>query len=528
MNSSQLQSTLNSTGKQIHDSETNLTFSRINVYSALISIDSEPPVVNLTSPANNSAYSGRNQTFECNATDLKLKKVTLDIWNSTVLYYNSSADITGQNYSAQFNVSSIPSNSYNWNCMFEDENNNIGYSIQNSSFSILPGIIYLSPSNNTYTNQNRTLSCNSTFFWTNQTLSNVTFNLFNSSALIYNKTNSISGTSNLTNFIYNFTSQEGYTWGCFFYTNESTRIDSDNYTLTYDITSPKVNITSPANGTSKSGGTQTMTFSYNATDNIAMQNCSLQVDGNKVSNSTITQKQNQFNYSLSPGNYNWEISCTDKAGNFNASATRRITIESVQITSSSSGGGSTGGSGGYTPPKESPTGTKAIKTSEGYNLVLSDNTGYFFALSNSEKHLLQVDNTTENSAYITVRSSPVTFLLNVGQSINLNLSSPAYYDTNVRLNSIKNSLANITIKEINESNRLFHISNQSSVNGTGQSPKLLTKRYAEILVAVAILILVAILYLLERKRLSKIVEIPPGKEKKKSKDASENKNSKKK
>jgi serine protease AprX len=66
-----LQNTLNSTGIGIYDSASGLNFSRIQVYSALISLDNSLPIVNLSSPSNATTTLERNITFDCNATDAR-------------------------------------------------------------------------------------------------------------------------------------------------------------------------------------------------------------------------------------------------------------------------------------------------------------------------------------------------------------------------------------------------------------------------------------------------------------------------
>src|SRR3989338_927578 len=68
----QIENSLNSSGKRISDSESGLTFSRINIYNTIISLDIDAPNVSLTSPDNGTNSINVNQKFRCNATDLAL------------------------------------------------------------------------------------------------------------------------------------------------------------------------------------------------------------------------------------------------------------------------------------------------------------------------------------------------------------------------------------------------------------------------------------------------------------------------
>src|SRR3989344_1855593 len=65
---SQIQFSLNKTGKIIYDSSTGLNFSRVDIYSAMLDLDISTP--NVTLILQNSATTNQNVTFNCNATDL--------------------------------------------------------------------------------------------------------------------------------------------------------------------------------------------------------------------------------------------------------------------------------------------------------------------------------------------------------------------------------------------------------------------------------------------------------------------------
>jgi len=458
----EINSVLNSSGKTIYDSRNGYNFSRIDVYSALNSIDIESPNVTLVSPTNNLASTNQTQNFTCNSTDLFLNNVTLKLWNSTELYYNETKNVSGQSNSSEFNLTPLPFEDYSWNCFSSDMKGNVGSNSQNYSLTISEYILALFPSNNTYTNSNKTFTCNSSYN-SNEQLSNITFSFYNSTNdLVYNLTENISGSSNSTNFNRNFTYEGNYTWDCSFYTNASTKVDSGNYTLYYDLTSPNLTLTSPENSTSLTG-TQTIEFDYNVTDNLGINNCSFILNNLTVeTNSTLTSEENSFSRSISPGIYNWSINCTDNAGNFNQSETRFLTVNSPPVVSSGGGGG--GSSSSSVKPVVNPQ-----DIIQGYPILIKEHYSQNFKLSNSDSHMVFVNKIINDTAEITIRSEPITFVLKVNESKDLNLTSPDYYDLNVRLNNINNGIINLTIKEVHISKRVFHLFNET--NSTTDSPE---------------------------------------------------------
>lgn len=69
---------------------------------------------------------------------------------------------------------------------------------------------------------------------------------------------------------------------------------------------------------------------------------------------------------------------------------------------------------------------------------------------NNEKHYVGVISLNSNSAIIQVMSNPQNISLNVSDEKKVDVNNDYYYDLSVRLNSIYNNKANITITKINE------------------------------------------------------------------------------
>ncbi|MBS3074850.1 S8 family serine peptidase [Candidatus Pacearchaeota archaeon] len=460
---------LNSTGKWINDTSGNgLNYSRVNVYSALISNDSSAPSVNLITPTNGTTQFNTSVNLRCNANDVLLSNLSLYVWNSTNNVVNITNHTTiGINADEQF-ILNLSYGDYKWNCLAYDSKSKSSFAVSNLSLTISGlRVNLIFPSNNIYTNQNRTFNC-SAETESSKALSNITFNVWNSSMnLIFNSTKNISGISNSTLFYYNFTNETSYYWNCRISDNNSDSVFGEsNFTIVYDITKPDIGIISPADSSSYSSNSQSIDFNYNVSDNYNIANCSLIVNNvasltnSSINNLSLTQI---FTQSFSPGNYNWSINCTDFSGNSENSTNRSFSIITppAQVVTASGGGG-----GGGSPSTLYKTYNPNIsETSVGYTKELSKNDKIQFSFfdSNSIKHTLTINEIKADSVNITIKSNPLNFLLGIGQSIKLNLSSADYYDLYIKLDLIENNKAKITIQTIQE--QIPKIKQQPEISG---------------------------------------------------------------
>ncbi len=321
----QIEAVLNNTGKRITDSNTGINYSRINIYSAIISLDVTAPNITLTSPANATSSLNVNQTFRCNATDLSLRNVTLFVWNSSSSIINQSVrTISGSNNAAEFNATNLTRGTHQWNCLFSDENNNAAFAASNRTITVADLTTTLAaPASGLIISSNQTLSCNAT---TTATLSNSTLYVWNSTGALINTTvQNISGTVNTTNFSYNFLSEEVHSWNCLFVTITSLeQFANTNFTVTYDVTRPRVNITTPANNSWQNKGNLNVTLNENgsclASFTGGVTNITLSSNDNRIFNAT--------NITLTHGtSYNASYYCNDSAGNFNRSTVQSFTAD---------------------------------------------------------------------------------------------------------------------------------------------------------------------------------------------------------
>ena len=314
----QIEITLNSTGKIIN-APNGLNFSRINLYNATISLDIQQPNISLILPSANLTTLNTSLTFRCNASDLALKNITFYLWNSSGVYNQTSASANSASHNFEINISNFSEEDYKWNCLYTDENNNRAFASANYTFSILSiHVSLISPANYLATKQNQTYTCNAS---SNRGLSNASLLIWNSSNLVYNASQNISGTFNQTSFSYNLTQDGNYSWNCLFTNNASSQKSaSSNYSIFFDVSNPNVTLAYPPNNSLARVNT---TFRCNASD-LALKNMTFYLWNSSALyynyTETISGTNNNFeiNLSLADDNYRWNCLYYDYAGNLNS------------------------------------------------------------------------------------------------------------------------------------------------------------------------------------------------------------------
>jgi hypothetical protein len=110
------------------------------------------------------------------------------------------------------------------------------------------------------------------------------------------------------------------------------------------------------------------------------------------------------------------------------------------------------GGGSYTPPVFVWTKTETVneeKIISGVEQELGKGERIKFNVS-SEEHILGIVNISNSSATINISSNPIQIILVINEERKLDVSGDNFYDIYVKLNSIINSKANITIHGIHE------------------------------------------------------------------------------
>ncbi|VVB80679.1 Subtilisin-like serine protease [uncultured archaeon] len=175
-----------------------------------------------------------------------------------------------------------------------------------------------------------------------------------------------------------------------------------------------------------------------------------------------------------------------------------IDCGSCPVKQTSSGGG--GGGGGATIMTISEQQLQA-----GLNVKILIGEGRSFVVNN-QNHSIQLNNITNNSAYLTVRSESLGFLIYVGQEKKLNLTSDVYYDFSVKLENVTKNTANLTFKKIFEKIILDESTkNGSSQNKTDEMKKTIEENkyrkesYEKYWIAGGLILLVILGVILKRK-----------------------------
>lgn len=108
----EIQNALNDTGKQIADSGTGSAFSRINILAAIASLDTTPPNITITSPANDSART--NITFLVNVAANEV------LSNATLETNNTNFTMSGSGTSWSANISGLLNRTYDYKIYAND------------------------------------------------------------------------------------------------------------------------------------------------------------------------------------------------------------------------------------------------------------------------------------------------------------------------------------------------------------------------------------------------------------------------
>ena len=313
INQSAIYNALNSTGKRVLDSSTGFTFSRIDIYSAIISLDRKKPDLwnGLKLPIN--VNETTNVIFYVNATDTLIDMVLIEInlngtLNGTAANYSVNKKI-GNTYNFTLSSGNFTANqNISWRFYALDKNYNMNSTSMQSFIvnGITPNVVMNYPVNNSYLANGLV----DFLFEVNDDGTNLTCSLHIDNAI--NKTN----TTTSINAINNFTvllAEKIYTS----YVNctdiESNSNKSETTRFTIDLTNPMVYLNYPLNNSIVS----TKYFNYTAVD-TNMQNCTLYGNwsgwhANKTINAGNNTMQNISADNLIDGNYLWNVNCRDKA-----------------------------------------------------------------------------------------------------------------------------------------------------------------------------------------------------------------------
>ncbi len=387
--------------------------------------------------------------------------------------------------------------------------NSTSYEFQNLTITIndtsAPNVIsFISPSETNNSAISRNYLTYNISAQDNLAVDTITVYLYNSNFSL-NRSNS----SKTNPFFGNFTNlSEGI-----YYLNVSVNDTSSNLNssselrkVTIDTTPPAVTLISP--NVSQVLNTSTYYFMFNVNSLAEIQSCKL------IFNNTIVETEydidktttNRISDSLTNGANNWSINCTDAAGNEGASVKRAFIVDIPASASTLLSGSSTNSSSSANNTSSNRTiiqiNSSQIK-SPYQNANLTENMEIKMVLKN-ESHSIVIEDIINASVSLTIYSSPKKINLSVGEEKKVELTNDNYTDLKIKLNSISNNKANLTIQEIHE----LIANGTTQATTTSSNEKDLEKNSSTILifslVGVGVLLLViGIIFLIKKIKKTK-------------------------
>ncbi|MFH0831857.1 MAG: S8 family serine peptidase [archaeon] len=221
----QIKDVLNRTGKRIFDSGAGLTFSRLNVFAALLAVDGTLPNLTLAKPQNTTYTTNISLQINFSASDnLNLSDCMYSIDSAANISLANCANFTfnttfGSHTFAFYAIDSAGNINYTNITFFADQN---------------PIVNLMLPLNSTLnsTNATQTFSCNAS---DGSGLQNVTLFIWDSADNVFKNVSNKSGeTYNQTNFSYALPYEGIFKWNCRATDNSSgSAFAGSNYTVTF-------------------------------------------------------------------------------------------------------------------------------------------------------------------------------------------------------------------------------------------------------------------------------------------------------
>ncbi|MFH1850206.1 MAG: Ig-like domain-containing protein [archaeon] len=290
------------------------------------------PVVDLSTPANNTVDTDGDVTFYFNASDAITTLINCSlIVNGKVNKTNASAMTEGASYPFSQTFSD---GQYNWsvNCTDDSENLNKGgslvYNLTVRIDNVKPSVKLISPDNGTYESDGaRTFSFNVTDAAAN----------ISSCSLIFNQSYIRQTNTTIQENITQYFTLTGIGSGVYNWSVNCTD-GSDNANVNKsssrvinvirDSTAPSILLGGPDNYTQDVDNN--IIFFYNVTDQFALANCTLIFNGSiNLSNASAIVMNSTLNFTynnLPNGTYRWNVNCTDTSESYFAGSSEIRTL----------------------------------------------------------------------------------------------------------------------------------------------------------------------------------------------------------
>lgn len=241
---SEIENILANTGLKIQDS-TQINYSRIALLNALISIDNEPPTINLLWEINQTENT--TEIKICNATDLALARYKAYLWNSTKdLIYQAEGNLSkAQTHTLSINTENLAYGIYYSNCEYQDLAGNKASANENKTiaFTNLKALSSYPENGSLIKAEKIQFQCNASSAFGIERIGLI---ITSNTTYIINDSIPLSGESNST--IFEPSIEEGnYTYQCYSFDNLSSYSISEKKEFSYESTILKINVYSPEN-----------------------------------------------------------------------------------------------------------------------------------------------------------------------------------------------------------------------------------------------------------------------------------------
>jgi len=258
---------------------------------------------------------------------------------------------------------------------------------------------------------------------------------------LYNSTNSLLNTTSSTgtNHYVNITNLSE---GVYYYNatvNDSKNVNNSAIrSLRLDRTAPAISLSENSDGEDYLN----ITISVTDTGGSGVSTCGDSDGDTTISGSGTTWYLYEDELSCEES-YDYNVTCTDLAGNSN-SEEDSFSTEDCSDSGGDSGGGAYQSS--FWTKTYSPTDEQATA---GYNKELKKGERIKVKVGN-ESHYVGIIKISSSKVTINVSSDPQQAVLEIGETKSFEVTDDSYYDINVTLNKINDTNANISVQSIHE------------------------------------------------------------------------------
>ena len=319
---------LNNTGKRIDDSaNSGYNFTRIDIFSAILSIDDVSPSINFTSPT-----PGNNSRI--NSSWVFVNVISNEVLHTAFLEINgTNHTMIGSALSWSYNKTGLLRETYSYTVYGNDSAGNIGMSETRIVYvnNTAPSAALDSPAANSYTSLNFSILNWTVIDEDNDTATCYIYADNTSSPLsIINTTNEI---INGTTLSFNWTGLNDSTYYWYARCNDSTASSTSSASnFTVDLLAPKIDFAGGTESNNTFNGTSWVFVNVSITERnfnnitFAIYNASHSI----VNATNYTSEIYSINFSDMPdGTYYYNSTTRDKVGRENSTHTRKIIIDST-------------------------------------------------------------------------------------------------------------------------------------------------------------------------------------------------------